>query len=83
MSNLLEKIFECVILEDSVNTRASIRINEEVKRLTASYAESMDEEQLEALRNVIHCASLTAEQVGFELGVKFLARLVQELLFDF
>ena len=83
MSNLLEKIFECVILEDSVNTRASIRINDEVKRLTASYAESMDEEQLEALRNEIHCASLTAEQVGFELGVKFLARLVQELLFDF
>ena len=82
MSKLLSEIYEKVISEESAAVKLEKQMNEEVKRLTAPYAEKFNQEEMEQLINMVFCATLPAQEVGFAHGVWFALRLAKELVAD-
>ena len=79
MNDFLKKVFEQVVMEEPDTIKADKMISEDVKSLFASYQDSMDADEFEAMRNLIFCATLTAQEVGFELGIRYTLRLALDL----
>lgn len=80
MSELLLKIYENVIRYEEEAISMEKRITGEVDRLTKPYARKLDIKELETMQDIIFDIALTAEQEGFQLGVKYLAKLLAECL---
>lgn len=80
MSELLLKIYENVIRYEEEAISMEKRITEEVDRITKPYEGKLDIEELETMQDIIFDIALTAEQEGFQLGVKYLAKLLTECL---
>lgn len=77
MSELI-KIYEAIVRHEEEAICMEKRITEEVERMTTPYEEKLNTDELEELQNVLFDIALTAEQEGFQLGVKYLAKLFAE-----
>ena len=80
MDSILDRIFEEVIIEEPETAKAEKCISDTLKNLTADYAKTMNAEEYENMRNKVFCTTFQAEEVGFNLGVRFAIRIVKELL---
>lgn len=80
MSELLLKIYENVIRYEKEAISMEKRVTEKVDRIGKPYEGKLDIEELETMQDIIFDIALTAEQEGFQLGVKYLAKLLAECL---
>ena len=80
MTELLLKIYENVIRHEKEAINMEKRITEEVDRVVKPYEGKLNIEELEAMQDIIFDIALTAEQEGFQLGVKYFAKLLAECL---
>lgn len=79
MSELL-KIYENVIRHEEETVSMERRVTEEIIRLSKPYEEQLSSKELEKLQDTMFSVALTAEHEGFQLGVKYIIRLLAECL---
>ena len=79
MSELL-KIFENVVRHSKEAADMEKRVNEEIIQLSKPYEEQLSSKELEKLQDIMFSVALTAEHEGFQLGVKYFAKLLAECL---
>ncbi|MCI8566585.1 MAG: hypothetical protein HFI39_09770 [Lachnospiraceae bacterium] len=79
MSELLLKIYEQIVSEESDTYEGKRRIEEYVEELFQKYAADFKQEKAEEIKTLVYAATLKAEQEGFRLGVRFVTRLLLDL----
>ena len=75
MSELLEKIYENVLIDEEYTLKLRKKIDEDVEMRINRYRGLMDDAEYEKLKSDFFASCYVAEHVGFEMGVKFMKRL--------
>ena len=76
MDNLYGKIFDHVMVNEKETIKCCNAVDSEVERLMNKSQSKCNEDELEDLKDELFSITLVAEKAGFELGVKFLFRLM-------
>lgn len=82
MKDLLKKIYNDVLVYESDVVKINKQVDEEINRLVKPYTKQISDNEMEKLKEMLSMAVLTAEQAGFENGVRFAVKLLYSLLND-
>ena len=80
MKELLKKIYDTVLVYEKDVVKNSKIVDEEIVMLMKPYEDKLSETELDELYNLLCSISLTAEQTGFEIGIKFAIKMLVSLL---
>lgn len=80
MNDLLKKIYNDVLVYESDVVKINLQVDEEINRLVKPFTKQLSDEEMEKLNELLSMAVLTAEQAGFENGVRFAVKLLYSLL---
>lgn len=76
MDNLYGKIFDYVMVNEKETIKCCKAVDGEVLRIMDKFQNKLNEDELEGLKDDLFSVSLVAEKVGFELGIKFLFKMM-------
>lgn len=82
MKDLLKKIYDDVLAYEHDIVKANVKVDNEISQLIRNYENQLSDNELERLRELLSVVALTAEQTGFENGVRFAVKLLYSLLND-
>lgn len=82
MNDLLRKIYMLIVKQQSDTVKIERYVDEEAYRLVEPLKERLTDDEMEKLTDLIFTANLTAEQAGFEIGVRFALKFLSGLLPD-
>lgn len=80
MNDLLKKIYNDVLVYEPDVVKTNLQADEEINQLTEPYKNQLPNDELEKLNDLLSMAVLTAEQAGFENGVRFAVKMLYSLL---
>lgn len=80
MEDLLSKIYEKVAYYESDSIQFGREFDSQVDELIEPLKETMEESEIEVVKELIHTASFKAERSGFVLGIRFMANLLAEIV---
>lgn len=80
MEDLLVKIYRTIICNERDSTRLAEMYDEKLEAVLEPLKESMTEDEVEKLREIIYEVAYVTEQGGFMLGVRFMAKLMTEIM---
>lgn len=76
MKELLEKIYEDVLINEDEVKELRKEIDETVKQKVLPYKEKLTNEEIEELSHLLFSSNYIAEKVGFEVGIWFMLHLI-------
>lgn len=82
MNDLLKKIYNDVLVYERDVIKTNRQADEEINQFAEQYKKRLSDEELDKLNDLLSMAVLTAEQAGFENGVRFAVKLLYSLLND-
>ena len=82
MKDLFRKIYNDVLVYEYDFVKANKQVDEEINQLVEPYAKQLSDDELEKLNEMLSAVALTAEQTGFENGVRFAVKILCSLLSD-
>lgn len=82
MNRLLKKIYDEVLVYEKDIVAANKAVDENVYDLIKSYSETLSDSEYNELKELLFSAVSTAEQAGFENGVRFTFKMLCSLLHD-
>jgi len=80
MEQMLDKIFDKIILGSSLYNEFGMKLDEEVDNAIEPFVDSLEWEQVEKIKAMIYAISYTAEKQGFYLGMNMLLEILYESL---
>lgn len=80
MDELLKKIYEEVLCYEQDILEAGQKKDIEINQLVEVYKEQLDEKTLEIVKTLMYQISLSSEQTGFWLGVKYAIKFFLDML---
>jgi len=80
MNELLKKIYDNILTyeNDVIEIKKGI-IDEEVQNTLITYRKKLSETELSELQKLLYSASYAAEHAGFEIGVRFMIKILTDL----
>lgn len=82
MKNILNKIYQDVLVYEKDIVKGNRQVDDLLKQLIEPYNEQLTDTELETLNELLSAVALTAEQAGFENGVKFVIKMLYSLFND-
>ncbi len=82
MKELLMKIYNSVLVYEDDVVNISKVVDDEINLLVEPYQTRLSDDELETLKDLLSSTALTAEQTGFEVGMRFAIKLIFSLLSD-
>ena len=82
MNELLKRIFTEVISREDDSFATDKYIDSKIQEIVDTYAENLNDDELEELRGLLYQVALIAEQEAFVLGMKYLLKITISLLSD-
>lgn len=82
MNKLFKKIYQEVLVYEEDIVKGNHQVDKLLNDLTEPYKEQSTDDELEKLKELLSIMALTAEQTGFENGVKFTLKMLFSLLND-
>lgn len=82
MNELLKKIYESVITYEKDTVEMGSRVDVEINKLIKPYAEQFTDKEMEQIKTLLYQTALTAEQEGFQLGIKYTLKMLFDILSD-
>lgn len=82
MNNLLRKIYNTVLVYEHDVVKTNKQADEEIRQLIEPYTKKLSDGEQATLNDLLSMAVLTAEQAGFENGVRFAVKFLYSLLDD-
>ena len=79
MEDLLAKIYQTIICNERDSTQLAEMYDEKLESVLEPLKESITEDEVEKLREIIYEVAYVVEQGGFMLGVRFMAKLIEEI----
>lgn len=76
MNDLLKKIYNNVLVYEKDTILLNTEIDNEINMLIKPYADTLNTDEIEQYKNILSSIALTAEQTGFELGVRFILSIL-------
>ena len=76
---ILELNTEVLVYEHDV-VRTNKQVDEEINQLVEPYTKQLTDNEMEKLKEMLSMVGLTAEQAGFENGVRFAVKFLYSLL---
>lgn len=80
MNELLKKIYNDVLVYEHDVVKTNRQIDEEINQFVEPYTKQVSDDEMEKLKEMLSMVGLTAEQTGFENGVRFAVKLLYSLL---
>ena len=80
MKDLLKKIYNDVLVYESDIVKINKHVDEEINQLVKPYTKQLSDKEMEKLNDLLSVAVMTAEQAGFDNGVRFAVKLLYSLL---
>lgn len=78
MESLLSRLYDKVICQSEESVAFEIRYDEIVTELVKPLYESMSEDEVEEIRELIYSVSYSAEKYGFYLGIHTAVKFITE-----
>lgn len=82
MNELLRKIYNDVLVYEHDVVKINKQVDKEINQFIEPYKKQLQDNELEKLNDFLSTVTLTAEQAGFENGVRFIVKLLYSLLSD-
>ncbi|WP_099203892.1 hypothetical protein [Scatolibacter rhodanostii] len=82
MNELLKKTYEAVICYEKDTIEMSSRVDAEINTLLKTYAKQSTDKETEQIKSLLYQTALTAEQEGFQLGIKYTLKTLLDILSD-
>ena len=82
MNELLKKIYESVIYYEKDTVKMGSHVDVEIHKLIEQYADQLPSSDMEKIKSLLFQTALTAEQEGFQLGLKYALKILVDLLSD-
>ena len=76
---ILELNTEVLVYEHDV-VKTNKQVDEEINQRVEPYTKQLTDNEMEKLKEMLSMVGLTAEQAGFENGVRFAVKLLYSLL---
>lgn len=76
MNNIFKKIYNNVLVYEKETIKLNTKIDSEINELVTPYTNKLSDDELEQLKNALSSIALTSEQIGLELGVKFILNML-------
>lgn len=76
MNKLFKKIYQEVLVYEEDIVKGNHQVDKLLNDLTEPYKEQSTDDELEKLKELLSIMALTAEQTGFENGVKFTLKML-------
>ncbi|MBP3339373.1 MAG: hypothetical protein J6L69_08220 [Lachnospiraceae bacterium] len=76
------KIYNSVLVYEDDVVNISKVVDDEINLLVEPYQTRLSDDELETLKDLLSSTALTAEQTGFEVGMRFAIKLIFSLLSD-
>ena len=76
---ILELNTEVLVYEHDV-VKTNKQVDEEINQLVEPYTKQLTDNEMEKLKEMLSMVGLTAQQAGFENGVRFAVKLLYSLL---
>lgn len=76
---ILELNTEVLVYEHDV-VKTNKQVDEEINQLVEPYTKQLTDNEMEKLKEMLSMVGLTAEQAGFENGVRFAVKFLYSLL---
>ena len=80
MESLLSRLYDKVICQSEESVAFGMKYDEIVTELVKPLYESMDEDVVEEVRELIYTASYSAEKYGYFLGVHTAVKFITEAM---
>lgn len=80
MHEILKDIYNTILVYDKDVVKNSEVIDEEISSIVEPYKCLLNQNDLDELKGLLSSISLTAEQTGFEIGVKMTLKMLINLL---
>lgn len=80
MNDLLEKIYNNVLVYENDVVKTSQAVDEEINRVVEPYKNQLHDNQLEELKSLLSSTALVAEVCGFKNGIRFVFKVIGSLL---
>lgn len=75
MNELLRKIYNDVLVYEHDVVKINKQVDKEINQFIEPYKKQLQDNELEKLNDLLSTVTLTAEQAGFENGVRFIVKL--------
>lgn len=82
MRKLLKKIYNNVLVYERNVINMNKDVEKEISILVEPYATKLSDDEMEELKNLLSAIALTAEQTGFEMGIRFTIKSMISLIMD-
>lgn len=82
MNDLLRKIYNDVLVYEHDVVNINKQADKEISQLVELYTKRLSDNELEKFKDLLPTAVLTAEQAGFENGVRFAVKMIHSLQND-
>ena len=82
MNELLKKVFETVIIYEKDTVKMGGRVYAEINQLVQSSKDQFADSDMEKIKSLLYQTALTAEEEGFQLGLKYALKIMMDLLSD-
>lgn len=82
MNDLLKKIYNNVLVYEHDVVKTNLQVDKKINQQVEPYTSQSSDEDMEKLNDLLSMAVLTAEQAGFENGVRFAVKFLYSLLCD-
>ncbi len=82
MNKLLKKIYNEVLIYERDIVKHNAQVDKEINSLIEPYINQISANELDKLKEMLSVIGLTAEQTGFENGVRFTLKMLYALLND-
>lgn len=79
MEELLVKIYQSVISSESDSINLGKKYDNKIQMLIAPYREILSADDVDKLQELLYEVAYVAEQGGFMLGARFMAKLISEI----
>lgn len=80
MNELFRKIYNDVLVYEHDVVKINKQVDKEINQFIELYKKQLQDDELEKLNDILSTVILTAEQAGFENGVRFAVKLLYSLL---
>lgn len=82
MNELLKKIYNDVLIYEKEISQKNKKVDAEIKQLIKTYDNQFNNKEMESIYDLMANITLTAEQAGFENGMKFMIKTLYFLMKD-
>ena len=76
---MLKEIYREIVKQKHDTVRREGQVDDLINQVTEPYKDQLSDRDMETLKDLLSAVALAGEEAGFEIGARFIVRLLREL----